>query len=395
MRRGSIKSVAAIGILSLALAACGSGDEETGDAQKSGGEKTVPSANIATALTMTGFAAFFGQQQQAAVELAVEELAKQKKANLTIVSKQDTGATNATALNAFRKAVSTEPAVVIGPIIGTQVLAMKGEIQRNELPFIVTAATRVLTLEGNKYIFRNFPHSGMQMQATAQYAFDELKLSKPAILADNTAFGQGDAEELKKQAAERGITIAADESVDPTAVDVTGQVSRIIRSGADSVFVQLLTGAPLATAIKTLRRSGFEGEIFAAPGLSSPSTLDLLSNSDVENVYSPGLSLDTSKPATKAFADAFQAKFNRPPDIYAATMYDSVMLVGEVVADGHTEAADILAELPKRKYTGVAQVYQADQELNLAHTVSVLKFDAAKKASAETTIDLDFEPFGG
>lgn len=395
MRRGSIKSVAAIGILSLALAACGSGDDASSENKGQDGEKTVPSANIATALTMTGFAAFFGQQQKAGVDLAVEQLRKDGTADLKIVSSQDTGATNASALNAFRKAVSEKPAVVIGPIIGTQVLAMKGDIQRNQVPIIVTAGTRSLTQDGNKFVIRNFPHSEMQMQATSQFAFENLKLTKPAILADNTAFGQGDAAALRKEAAERNIKIVADESVDPTAVDVTGQVSRIVRSGADSVFVQLLTGSPLATAIKTLRRAGFKGEIFAAPGLSSPSTLELLTNSDVENVYSPGLSLDTSKAEAKAFADAFQAKFNRPADVYAAVMYDSVMAIGAAVNEGHAEAADILGYLPELKYTGVAAQYQADKELNLVHTVSVLKFGPDKKPAPETNIDLDFEPLGG
>ena len=382
MRNRYVGPAAAVVALLMTTTACG------------GAQKApvlgLPSANIATALTKTGFAAVFGQSQQSAVELAVAQLRTEKIADLKLVASEDTGESNASALNAYRKLLGKEPDLVIGPIVGTMMLAMRQEVDRAQIPMVTTAATRQITQKGNKYIFRNFPHSAMTVEGTSEYAFKELKVKRPAILADNTAFGQGDASALVAAAKSAGVPIVANESVSPTAVDVTGQVSRINRAKADAVFVQLLTGSPLAVAVKALRRSGFQGAIFAAPGITSPSTLQLLSNDEVQGVFSPGLALDLKNLKTQAFEAAFKKKFNKEPDIYAAVMYDSIMAVGQVVADGNTSPEEITSALKKIQYDGLTAKLRSDSEGNLVHSVSVLKFDGSKKAAPVKTVELGF-----
>jgi ABC-type branched-chain amino acid transport systems, periplasmic component len=389
MTRSWTRATVVAATVSLLLAGCGA----AGDAGASDGG--VPTAKIGSVLTMTGFPAVFGQEQKAGIELAVEQINKEGKAKLDFSASEDTGEANATALNAYRKVAADKPVVIFGPIIGTQVLAMRSEIQRSQIPLITTAATRSLTEGENRYVFRNFPHSGMSASAEAEFVFDQLKLTRPAILADNTAFGQGDAAVLRQGAKERGLSIVADEKVDPAAVDVTGQVSRILRAKADVVFVQLLTGSPLAIAVKTLRSQGFTGAVIAAPGITSPSTLKLLTDAEVNEVYSPGLALNAENAATKSFIDAFKAKYNKDPDIYAAVMYDSAMAVGQAVAAGNTTAESVGQALRTTQYSGITGTLRADKEGNLAHVVSILQFDDHKKASTKQTIDVKFEPSNG
>ncbi|MFE2089159.1 ABC transporter substrate-binding protein [Streptomyces sp. NPDC059460] len=389
MRKQWKGTLAVMTALALAGTGCGGPGGATGK-----GEGGPPTANIATVLTMSGFAAVFGQQQKSGIDLAVEKLRTDKVADLKVVAAEDTGAANATALNAYRKAVAQEPAVVFGPILGTMVLAMRGEIDRNSIPLITTAATTSLTQNNNKNIFRNFANSSMTIKATAQFAFDKQGLKKPAILADNTSFGS-DAALLRAEITKRGLKAVADESADTTATDVTGQVSRIIRSGADSVFLQLLTGSPLALAVKTLRSNGFTGQIYAAPGMTSPSTLDLLSESEAKDIYSAGLALDTTGGAGADFAAAFKQQYGKDPDIYAAVMYDSVMLLGKAVSEGKSTAADLRAALRDANYTGVSGVFHSDAEGNLVHTVSILKFGDGKKASVDQDIDVQTEATNG
>lgn len=370
----------------------GTGSETAADA---GGADEANSAKIATVLTTSGFAAVFGQNQQRGVELAVAHLAEQGIADLEIVASEDAGQDNSTALNAYRRAVSAEPDVIIGPIIGTMVLAMRPDLARDGIPMVTTSATRSITLDDNEWVFRNFPHSGMSASANAQYAFDELGIERPAILADNTAFGQDDAEVLIREASDRGIEVVANESSEPDAVDVTGQASRIVSSGADAVFVQLLTGSPLAQAIRTLREAGFEGAIFAAPGVTSPSTLELLSDDEVAGIYSPGLVLDRDAPRVQEYITAYEEEYGDEPDIYSAVMYDSVMMLGEIVGQGASGAEEIREGLRSIEYDGITATLESDTEGNLAHTVDVLRFDDAKSTSVVASFDIEFEPAGG
>lgn len=384
MKRRTLAAVLATTSM-LAAVGCGADGSEESDSG-------LPTAGIATVLTTTGPAAVFGQNQQNAVALAVAQLKKDGIADLQVVAKEDAGETNTSALNAYRKVLREDPDVVVGPIIGTMMLAIRQEVERARIPMITTAATTAITEDDNEYIFRNFPSSDMSVQATSAYAFDELGVTKPAILADSTAFGQGDAEALLEAADEQGIDVVANESVDQNAVDVTGQVARIERAGADAVFVQLLTGSPLAVAIKGLRRAGFEGEVFAAPGITSPSTLELLTDEEAAGIYSPGVSLDTDDPKVQAFTAAYQAEYGKAPDVYAAVMYDSVMTIGQLVADGAGSADELRDALATLDTTGITGRLAADDEGNLFHTVSVLQFDDGKMATPVSTIELDFEP---
>jgi branched-chain amino acid transport system substrate-binding protein len=389
-------------VLALLLTGCSASSDGAADpaagaeaTTDGGGSAETASATIATVLTTSGFAAVFGQNQQRGVELAVEQLSEQGIAELEIVASEDAGQDNSTALNAYRRAVGAGPDALIGPIIGTMILAMRPDLARDGLPMMTTSATRSITLDDNEWVFRNFPHSGMSASANAQFAFDELGMTRPAILADNTAFGQDDAAVLVQEAKDRGIEVVANESTEPDAVDVTGQVSRIVRSEADAVFVQLLTGSPLAQAIRTLRDAGFEGAIFAAPGLTSPSTLELLTDAEVIDVYSPGLVLDREKPEVQDYIEAFKAKFGDEPDIFSAVMYDTVMMLGEVVRSGASGPDGISEGLGAIEYEGITTKLRADTEGNLAHTVDVLQFDDAKTPSVVASFDIEFEAAGG
>lgn len=394
--------------LLLALTACAGSEGTEGAAEpaadggatpggsgETAAEGQAPSANIATVLTRSGFAAVFGENQQAGVELAVKHLSEEGVAELTLVASEDAGESNSTALNAYRRAVFREPAALIGPIVGTMILAMRPDLERDQIPLVTTAATRSLTLDDNTWVYRNFPHSGMSASANAQFAFEELGVERPAILADNTAFGQDDAAVLIEEAEERGVEVVANESVDPEAVDVAGQVSRIVDADADAVFVQLLTGSPLAEAVRSLRGAGFEGTIFAAPGLTSPSTLELLSEADVDGVYTPGLVLERSDPEVQAYVNAFNEEYGREPDIFSAVMYDTVRMIGEAVAAGSTSAEEVADAMSSSTYEGITARLQADEEGNLAHTVDVLQFDAAKTPEAVATFEIDFMPRDG
>lgn len=400
-------------VLVLGLAGCApssSGDEAAGttatateDNADAGATEAVTTeddgepatANIATVLTRSGFAAVFGENQQAGVELAVAQCAEEGIADLAIAAAEDAGESNSTALNAYRRAVAKEPIALIGPIVGTMVLAMRPDLGRDQIPLVTTAATRSITLDDNTWVFRNFPHSGMSASANAQFAFEKLGIERPAILADNTAFGQDDAAVLMDEAERRDIDVVANESVDPEAVDVTGQVKRIVDANADAVFVQLLTGSPLAQAIRSLRSAGFEGEIFAAPGLTSPSTLELLSDEEVAGIYTPGLVLDRSNPDVQAYVDAFQNQHGREPDIYSAVMYDTGMMMCQAVAEGASTAQEMWDALSTMTYEGITATLRADDEGNLAHTVNVLQFDEAKTPSAAETFEIDFTPRSG
>lgn len=363
--------------------------ESSEPAAPSGG---VPTATIGAVYTLSGFAAVFGQDQLDGVKLAIQQLKNQGIADLKL-SEADAGASPATALNAFRKVAADDPIAVMAPIVGPFVNAILPDAASDEIPTITTASTPENT--GNKWLFRNFWSQSMSVKAGAQYATGDLKAKRIAILADNTDFGQGFATDLKPAVEAGGGEIVANESTEQNPLDIAGQVSRIVSAKPDITFVQLQTGSPLAQAIKALRDGGYDGTIFAAPGMTSPSTLDLLSGEQVDGIYAATMALDSSSDKVKAFIADYQAMSGNTPDVYAANAYDTTMEIGQAVASGVKTTADLWTYLSDTEYVGLATTYQADNNGDMGHVVDIVSIDKDKKDQKVGQIKLNFTKRNG
>lgn len=389
LRKHFVLSLAVASMLFLVAASCG-GNESGGGGEGDGG---MPQAALASVLTESGFAAVFGQLQASGADLAIDDLREEGIADIEWVAREDAGESNTTALNALRRAMQNQPDIVLTPIVGTMVLAMRPEIERAQVPGITSAATRSITQDENQWIFRIFPHDGITKVAVAQFALEELEIERPAILADSTAFGQVAAEILTDYFQENGVSVVAGESVNPEDQDVSGQVSRIASANADALFVQVLTGTPAAVALKGIRSAGLDIPVFMPPGVTSPSTLELVTDDEVTGVYAEAVHpLDRSNEDVAAFIDRYKDKFDAEPDIFATLMYDAVRMFGQAVADGAEGPEEIWEAMSTMEYQGLAADFRSDVEGNLVHDVTVLQFKSGKTTEVLNEYSIEFEP---
>lgn len=352
----------------------------------------LPTAKIGYMLTLTGFAAALGELEANAVKLAVEDLKKEGIADLQLVAQEDTGASNTTALNALNKALQANPDVLVGPIVGTEVLAMRPQIDKAAVPVVDVVGTRSVTQNDNKYVFRFFPHDGISKVALGQYAVDQQKVKKPAVIADSTDFGQVGAEILGKALKDKGVSVTTVQSMNTDATSVSGQVQRMIDTQPDAIFGQVLVGTPSAVAIKGIRQSGFSGKIFWASGITSPSTLNLLSPQDVESVYceTAGI-LDMNDKKIADFVNRYKSKFNAEPDAFSLLVYDGVRMVGDVVSKGAKGPEGITKALGTTEYQGILLKYRADDEGTMAHDIVIARFQNGKQVK-EASYSIPFTP---
>src|SRR5262245_60377292 len=111
---------------------------------------------VALVVPITGPFAVLGTSQQQGAVFAVEPINAKgcingQKIELVV---EDSGASPTTAVTALRRSLSSRPVAVLGPIIGTQVLAMSPETQKDGVPFLVIPGTLKVTQVGNPWLFR-------------------------------------------------------------------------------------------------------------------------------------------------------------------------------------------------------------------------------------------------
>ena len=107
---------------------------------------------VGLTVSLTTDFALVGLSQQNGAVMAVEEINKAggvKGRQLRLVS-EDTANSNTVAVNGLHRALREKPVAVLGPVWGTQNLAMEPVIREAQVPIISPTGTRKVTQLGNK-----------------------------------------------------------------------------------------------------------------------------------------------------------------------------------------------------------------------------------------------------
>lgn len=338
-------ATACVAAIALVAAGCGgSSDSSSGGSgsSSSGGGKLPGTVKIGMLDTISGVAAFCGEQEKQGAQLAVEEINSSKflggsKVALTI---QDDKGTPEAGVAAFRQFTSGGYAAIVGPCLGTVAPATGPLAEQAKLPDIVTTASGADVTPD--YIFR----AGIPQQ---EYAGNTIKVvaskgaKKLAVLYDNAqpsiaqgSWGGAQKPEIKKE----GLDLAVEEGVAGTNSDFSSQVSKALAAKPDAIGV-LFQGAPNQTIVKQLREAGFKGIIWGQQGMLNDAYIKAGSYVDGTLIgvsYSPALNV----PATKKFTTTFQDKYHVVPSELSAHGYDAVWMAARgIKAAGSTDGAAI------------------------------------------------------
>ena len=141
---------------------------------------------------LTGFVALEGTSQRNGAQLAASQLRE-------IALKPDvldTAATPEAAVNAWARAVGDPPPIaVVGPILGTQMLALLPLARERDVPLLTISGTARLSEMGVPQFFRFFPSDATVKVAHARYVVEKLGARRPAVIYQSTAYGQSGREQ--------------------------------------------------------------------------------------------------------------------------------------------------------------------------------------------------------
>jgi branched-chain amino acid transport system substrate-binding protein len=328
---------------------------------------------------LTGFVALEGTSQRNGALLAAGELQGVVKPQVL-----DTTSTPEAAVTAWERSLGSgsPPPAVVGPILGTQMLALLPLAQERRIPLLTISGTTRLGEMGNPYFFRFFPSDATVKVAHARYVVENLKARRVAIIYQSTAYGQSGREQLVKSFRELKAQIVLEESVSPTANDLTYALQRARSAGAD-VLVLHLHAASTVLAVRQAHRLLPDLPIVAGSAMHQPATAALLEPAELGNVCaetaSSPVSADT--PEMKSFLESYRAAYKSDPDAYAAAQYDAVKMLGGILRELGAKAAPeaVRARLANDTYRGVAGTYRSDGRGNMAHEAEIVCYGGASR----------------
>ncbi len=331
---------------------------------------------------LTGFVALEGTSQRNGATLAERQIRDVRIETRVL----DTQATPEAAVTAWERAVGrVPPPAVVGPILGTQMLALMPMAQAAGVPLLTISGTARLSEMGNPYFFRFFPSDSTVKVAHARYVVEKLGARRPAVIYQSTAYGQSGREQLAKTFAELKAPPVLEESVAPTANDLTAALTRARGANAD-VIVLHLHAASTVLAVRQARQLFPDLPVVAGSAMHQPATAALLEPAELKGVCAETASspISATEGPMKAFTDAYRAAFKADPDAFAAAQYDAVGMLAAIAADLRkanqpVTPSAVRSALGRESYKGLATTYKSDGKGNMAHEAEIVCFDGVSR----------------
>lgn len=322
---------------------------------------------------ITGFLALEGGAQRNGALLAAEHASHiEIKADV-----QDTTTAPAVAVSAFRRALRDgKPPAILGPILGSQMLALLPLADAEGVPILTISGTAKLTAMGSENIFRFFPGDVVVKAAHARYAVENMAMKAPAIIYQTTAYGQSGRAELVANLKQLGITPVYEEGVPPSAKDMASVLAKARAAGADGLLLHLHAG-PTALVVRQAFELGMNLPIVAGSAMHQPTTAALLDPTMLKGVCAESGSAPAAETEGKgkAFADAYRARFNTEPDAFALAEYDAMGMLAEALANGAKGPEDVRKAIAGMRYPGVAMTYRTNGRGDMAHDAVIVCYD--------------------
>ncbi len=336
-----------------------------------------PKIVVGVVLPLTGVLAPYGKPNLDAISLAVDEANKAggvggREIELVV---EDTQASNTTAINALNKVLQSQPVAIIGPGLGTQILAMMPMTEKAKVPLIAGPSTRRVTQQGAKYFFRDSSHDEADKVVLANFIVKDLKKTKVGIMHVMAEWGYSGRDFLTQELKKLGVEPVAVASYQPTDKDMTAQVMAMKSADADVVYTQ---GYPVdeALVVKKFNQLESKADYVASASLCKAFLRDLVSASDMAGKYCQApdvLPTINDRPAVKAFVEAYKKKAGFAPDMYIAQDYDAVGMLISVMKEKGADREAIREGMATKSYDGILGTYKADEEGNLWHSSVIMQ----------------------
>ncbi len=172
-----------------------------------------------------------------------------------------------------------------------------------------------------------------------------MKVKKVAVVDDATAYGEGLANEVEKTLKAAGVSIVAREKTNDKATDFKAILTKMKGRNPDAVFYGGMdaTGGPM---LKQARELGIKAVFSFGDGACTETMKTLAGDQAAQGFICSQAGLPVVA-ASKSFLDAYKAKYNVDPIIYAPFTYDAANLL--IAAMQKADSADPAKYLPSSR----------------------------------------------
>jgi len=287
-------------------------------------------------LPLTGQQAKFGEIEQKAYMIAVEEINAKggiKKKKLVLNFEDSQGKPEVARSIAEKLIDVKKQPIVFGEYSSSCTKAVAAVAEERKIPYVaVTGAADDITQQKYKYVYRICPSNAYYAVGLMSFLNDVVKPKSVAILYESSDFGTSGADDMQKQATKAGMKVLLKEKYEKGAVDFKPVLSQVKAANPDVIYMvsYVMDAALLMRQIKELR---IDSKLFAggAAGFDIPEFVGNAKEAAEYVVTATLWSPQVSYPGAKEFAEKYKAKHGNYPSYHGAEAYAMTYLLKDVL----------------------------------------------------------------
>jgi branched-chain amino acid transport system substrate-binding protein len=263
--------------------------------------------------------------------------------------------------------------------------------EEKDVVLLSPTSSAPLISDAGEYIFRNYPSDILEGTAMADFA-RKLGVRRVVILSLDNEFGSGLSEvftrrfESKSRQVVKHFRITENDSA-----SYPQMIQEVMELTPQAIYIVTYVDV-MADLLQQFAAAGSDALLMGS-GSVTDQLIQMAGASSEHLVYpQPIFDPNSDEPAVASFVEAFRAKFNRDPDIYAAHGYDSLKLIVQAMRDTGFALPDEVRRglLGLKDYEGAAGRTQFDERGDVVRYPKVFVIHEGK------TVHFDkFEEDGG
>lgn len=319
---------------------------------------TVQPIKIGSVLSLTGDLAEYGARCKEGIDLAVDEINSSGGINgrpLQIVYEDDKGIPTE-GVAAFNKLITMDKVpVVVGAVSSSVTLALE-PIATSERIFLFSPVSSSPKIPGkSKYLYTMWPPDTLEARALAEFANQQLKKSRAAILYVDGEYGLGLMEQFRNRAQELGMQVVAAEAYPLNNKDFRFVIPKLKQVNPDVVF---LAGyhKEMAFATKEIREAGMDQQILGNTDYEVDELLQITGKASEGAIYAtPRFNPNQGGAAMEQFAAKFRERYHKDPSLFQANAYDLIHFIAIAFKTNGVSSDALVKYVPTiRDYDGAS-----------------------------------------
>jgi len=233
-------------------------------------------------------------------------------------------------------------------------MKVKKIFEEAQTPLISAAAAEVIVNPVARYVFKT-PQKDSYVAKKIFQTMKDMGISKIAVLAGNTGFGNAGKSQLLKIAPEMGIEVVETEVYDKKSNDLSAVVAKI-KANKDVQAVVNWSIVPAQSILaKNMRQAGWDVPLFQSHGFGNIKYVEAAGAAAEGIIFPAGRLLvagslpdtDPQKALLVEYIAAYEGKYKEKASTFGGHAYDAYIIAKAAIEKAGTDKGKIRDEIEK------------------------------------------------